>query len=133
MKSDGAKVCLFVQFAAFVTSKSQYAIVLLSMVFLVLISFTGFVVRDIPVYFKWVKRIAYVSFSTAALVKSELKGIQLEHPNGTLIDANIFFTDQPFQGDDLLEATREDIDVLSNSYFLLISCDAFPNQECCVC
>lgn len=110
--------------AAFLTNKSQYAIVLLSMVVMVVVSFTGFVVRDIPIYFKWIQRIAYVSYATAALIKSEFNGIEFEHPNGTMIPGKILFTDDSFD-DDLMEATREDLQVLSNEsssfvYFLLI-------------
>lgn len=100
--------------SAFVTSKSQYAIILLSLSLLVVISFTGFFVRDVPVYFEWVKEIAYINFATAALVKSEFNGITFIHPNGTEIPGSMLFTKEPFTDDDLMEAQREDLRVLSN-------------------
>lgn len=100
--------------AAFVTNKSQYAIILLSLSLLVVISFTGFFVRDVPVYFEWIKDIAFINFATAALVKSEFNGITFMHPNGTEIPGSSLFTDEPFTDDDLLEAQRQDLRVLSN-------------------
>lgn len=87
---------------------------ILSMSLLVLISFTGFVVRDIPVYFEWIQSIAYVSFAAAALVKSEFDGIAFMHPNGSSIEGIALLTNDPFLDDELMEATREDIHVLSN-------------------
>eukprot|EP00210_Caulerpa_lentillifera_P003747 g3580.t1 len=101
--------------SAFITSKSQYAIIVLSLGLLVVISFTGFIVRDIPVYFEWIKDIAYINFATAALVKSELRGITFNHPNGTAIPGSTLLSSERFDNDSLLEAQREDLQVLSNS------------------
>ena len=77
-------------------------------------SFTGFLVRDIPVYFEWIQKSAYISFATAALVESEFDGIQFRHPNGSLVEGISLLRDEPFLDDDLMEATREDLQVLSN-------------------
>lgn len=100
--------------AAFLTSKSQYAIVGLSMGIIIIISFTGFIVRDIPIFFQWIQKVAYISYATAALAKSEFDGINFMHPNGTLIPGSILLRDEPFVDDALLEATREDIHVVTN-------------------
>ena len=96
------------------TSKSQYAVVVLSLVALLIMSFTGFLVRDIPVYFEWIQQSAYISFATAALARSEFDGIQFRHPNGSLVEGSSLLRDEPYLDDDLMEATREDLHVLTN-------------------
>jgi len=101
--------------AAFLTTRSQYAIVSLSMGILVVISFTGFIVRDIPVFFKWIQKVAYISYATAALAKSEFDGIDFMHPNGTRIPGSLLLRDEPFLDDALLEATREDVNIVINN------------------
>jgi len=55
----------------------------------VVISFTGFIVLEIPIYFEWIQNIAYVSFATAAMIRSEFDGTDLVHPNGTIIPGSL--------------------------------------------
>lgn len=105
------------QLAAILTRKSTYAVIILSIVLLVLISFTGFVVRDIPVYFEWVKDISYLSFATAALLENELKGLSLTH-NGMKISGDDLLGSTPLD-DPIAEDTRMQINNLNNPWVIL--------------
>lgn len=42
------------------TRTSTMAVLMLTFVLLILLSFSGFLVSDIPVYFKWVRTISYL-------------------------------------------------------------------------
>jgi ATP-binding cassette, subfamily G (WHITE), member 2 len=56
--------------AAF-TRNSTTAILALTFVLLLLLSFSGFLVSDIPVYFKWVRTISFLTYAYDAVVLSE--------------------------------------------------------------
>lgn len=43
----------------------------LTFVLLFLLSFSGFLVSDIPVYFKWVSKVTYLTYAYAAVIKSQ--------------------------------------------------------------
>lgn len=53
------------------TTTSTYAVLALSFVLLVLLSFSGFVVSDVPVYFRWVTKISYLTYALAAITISQ--------------------------------------------------------------
>lgn len=95
------------------TRKSTYAVIILGVVLLVFISFTGFIVRDIPVYFEWIKKISYLSLATAALLENELKGLSLSH-NGIKVSGDDLLGDGPLD-DPVVEDTRQQIQNLNNS------------------
>jgi len=97
---------------AVVTKKSTYAVVLLSLVLLVLLSFTGFLVRDIPVYFDWVKEISYLGFASAALIENELKGISVT-TNGMTVTGDDLLASEPLD-DPLFEDVRVQVNNLEN-------------------
>ena len=56
---------------AAVTTNSTSAILALTFVLLLLLSFSGFLVSDIPVYFEWVKYISYLTYALSGVVLSE--------------------------------------------------------------
>ena len=56
---------------AAVTTTSIYAVLTLTLVLLVLLSFSGFLVSDIPVYFRWVSKISYLTYAFAAIAVSQ--------------------------------------------------------------
>ena len=59
---------------AVVTPSSTYAIIVASALLLVLLSFTGFLVTQTPVYFIWISKISYLSFAFTGLYR------QVPHP-----------------------------------------------------
>ena len=44
-------------------------IILVTMVLIVCLSFSGYLVNNIPVYFKWIGKLSYFSYAYAALVR----------------------------------------------------------------
>lgn len=102
------------QLAAVSTPKAAYAVLLLSLVFLPLLSFTGFMVRDIPVYFKWINKIAYITFATAALAKEEFSGLTFKYSDGRTISGDRLFSSEVIEDDELAESIRQTVQVLDN-------------------
>eukprot|EP00877_Chromochloris_zofingiensis_P009171 jgi/Chrzof1/4507/Cz14g16020.t1 len=60
---------------AIVTPDSKVGIVLLTLIMMIVMSFSGYLVRNVPVYFAWINRISYFSFATDALVANEFTGL----------------------------------------------------------
>lgn len=56
---------------AAVTTTASYATLALTFVLLVLLSFSGFLVSDVPVYFKWVTKISYLTYAYSAISVSQ--------------------------------------------------------------
>ena len=54
---------------AVVTPSSTYAIIVASALLLVLLSFTGFLVTETPIYFIWISKISYLSFAFTGLYR----------------------------------------------------------------
>ena len=52
---------------AAVTTTSTYAVLVLTFTLLILLSFSGFLVSDVPVYFRWVTKISYLTYAFAAI------------------------------------------------------------------
>ena len=50
---------------------------MLSILQLLLISFTGFVVSDTPSYFAWIGRLSYLNYASTAMLQNELSGLYL--------------------------------------------------------
>lgn len=97
------------------TQKSTYAVIILALLLLILISFTGFMVRDIPVYFEWISKISYLSIATSTLLKNEFKGLEIDHPNGVdKIEGEDLLSDEGLD-DPLVEQERRVLDNLKNS------------------
>jgi hypothetical protein len=63
-----------------------------SLALIVLLSFTGFLTTNTPVYFSWVKHISFLNFASSAMWVTELKGLVLNTEDGGTVE-----------GDDLLE------------------------------
>jgi ABC-type multidrug transport system permease subunit len=70
--------------AAF-TKNSTTAILALTFVLLLLLSFSGFLVSDIPVYFKWVSTISYLTYAYDAVVLSEFGATDFVSSTGEVI------------------------------------------------
>ena len=85
----------------------------LGIVLLVFLSFTGFFVRDIPVYFKWVQDVSYLNLATAVLIENELKGLSLTH-NGVKVLGDDLLGDTPLD-DPVVEDTRIQVNFWNNS------------------
>ena len=64
------------------TPRSDYGVILLTVIALILLSFTGFLVSDTPVYFRWISRISYINYGTAAMMQNELQGLKLKQEDG---------------------------------------------------
>lgn len=56
---------------AAVTTTASYATLALTFVLLVLLSFSGFLVSDVPVYFRWVTKISYLTYAYSAISVSQ--------------------------------------------------------------
>lgn len=56
-----------------------------TMILVVCLSFSGYLVSNIPVYFSWLGKVSYFSYAYAALVRNELDGLTFKSTNGTLI------------------------------------------------
>lgn len=91
------------------TPKAAYAVLLLSLIFLPLLSFTGLLVRDIPVYFDWIRKLAYINYATAALVETEFNGATFKLRNGTVITGESLLGDEPFEVDSDAELVRSTV------------------------
>ncbi|WIA39802.1 hypothetical protein OEZ86_005855 [Tetradesmus obliquus] len=61
--------------AAIVTPDSKVGVAVLSILLVFLLSFSGYLVRSIPVYFAWIPRISYFSFATDAAAANEFDGL----------------------------------------------------------
>eukprot|EP00798_Chlamydomonas_sp_ICE-L_P005385 gene5385-5606_t len=72
---------------AILTKTATFAIVILTFVLLLILSFSGFLVSNIPPYFVWIGKISYLTYAYAALVQSELTGLYLENEEGTWVEA----------------------------------------------
>ncbi|KAH7619174.1 hypothetical protein Ndes2526B_g06126 [Nannochloris sp. 'desiccata'] len=70
--------------AAF-TKNSTTAILALTFVLLILLSFSGFLVSDVPVYFKWVRTISYLTYAYDAVVSSEFGATDFVSSTGEVI------------------------------------------------
>ena len=55
------------------------------MILVVCLSFSGFLVGSIPVYFAWLGKASYFSYAYAAVVRNELDGLMFIGKNGTLV------------------------------------------------
>ena len=67
---------------AALTKTSTSAILALTFILLLLLSFSGFLVSDVPVYFKWVRTISYLTYAYDAVVISEFDKTTFECMNG---------------------------------------------------
>jgi hypothetical protein len=54
---------------------------------IVVLSFSGFLVANVPVYFAWINRISFISYAQAALVLNEFKGLVLYDAAGQAVEA----------------------------------------------
>ena len=62
---------------ALASPDSKVGVILISLLLIVLLSFSGFMVASVPVYFAWISRISFFSYAQAALVQNEFTGLTL--------------------------------------------------------
>jgi ABC-type multidrug transport system permease subunit len=58
------------------TTTAAYATLALTFVLLILLSFSGFLVQSVPVYFRWVSKISYLTYALAAIVVSQFNSTE---------------------------------------------------------
>ncbi len=71
---------------ALASPDSKVGIILISMLLIILLSFSGYLVASVPVYFSWVGKISFLSYAQAALVENEFRGLVL-YQAGQPVDA----------------------------------------------
>lgn len=64
-------------------------------------------------YFKWINKIAYITFATAALAKEEFTGLDFKFPDGRTISGDRLFSSEPLE-DPFAESIRKTVEVLDN-------------------
>lgn len=64
-----------------ITKQVTYAIVLLTFFLLLMLSFSGFLMTQIPVYFIWINKASFLTYSYTALMQSQLTGLWVADPN----------------------------------------------------
>lgn len=67
---------------ALVTRQATYAIILLTFILLLLLSFSGFLVTKVPVYFVWVQKASYFTYAFAGLMQDQFTGITFQSESG---------------------------------------------------
>ena len=68
---------------AAVTKTAAYATLALTFLLLILLSFSGFLVSDVPVYFRWVSKISYLTYAFAAISISQFDSTEFVCTSGT--------------------------------------------------
>lgn len=71
--------------AALLTKNSTYAVLLLTFVLLLLLSFSGFIVSKVPVYFKWISKISYLTYAFSGVVIDQFDGFTFHMSSGAPI------------------------------------------------
>jgi len=73
---------------AILTRQATYAIITLTFLLLLLLSFSGFLISKIPPYFIPINKASYLTYAYAALMRSELDGLMLYDPqSSSMVDA----------------------------------------------
>lgn len=86
----------------------------MSLGLLLFFAFTGFLVRDIPVYFKWAKDISYMSLATAALTQIEFDGLTFTDPaDGISVTGKELISDEKLNNT-LAESKRDEVHAMLN-------------------
>lgn len=84
--------------ASAVTSSSTYAILVLTFVLLFLLSFSGFLVSAVPVYFRWISKISFLTYAYAAVVTQEFDDVTFVGENGQAIPGSLLIPPQISNG-----------------------------------
>jgi len=65
---------------AIVTPDSKTGVGALTVLMVLMLSFSGYLVRRIPVYFAWIGKVSYFSFASDILVVNEFEGLRFTLP-----------------------------------------------------
>lgn len=71
---------------AVATKTATFAVVILTFVLLLILSFSGFLVSKIPIYFRWVNKASYLTYAFAGLSRNEFSGLTLYDAQGQAVD-----------------------------------------------
>ena len=74
--------------AAALTGDANGALIIVSLVLLVLLSFTGFLTTSVPIYFSWVKHVSFLNYAASALWVSELEGATFATVDGGTVSGD---------------------------------------------
>ncbi|GAB4821715.1 hypothetical protein N2152v2_008761 [Parachlorella kessleri] len=67
---------------AVLTKDATLAVLALTFVLLFLLSFSGFIISSIPVYFRWIGKISYLTYAFAAVVRSQFDSTMFYNAEG---------------------------------------------------
>ncbi|MEW5313182.1 MAG: hypothetical protein WDW38_004769 [Sanguina aurantia] len=70
---------------ALMTRQATFAIICLTFLLLILLSFSGFLISKTPIYFQWVQRVSYLTYAYSALLRNELTGLVLINADGSSV------------------------------------------------
>ncbi|KAL4435933.1 hypothetical protein ABPG77_000695 [Micractinium sp. CCAP 211/92] len=76
---------------AIACGNATYAILLLTFVLLFLLSFSGFLVSAVPVYFRWISKISYLTYAYAAVIQNEFTRINLTTEGGETVSGTAVY------------------------------------------
>lgn len=79
---------------AVVTGSSTYAVLILTFVLLFLLSFSGFLVSDVPVYFRWISKISYLTYAYAAVMDNEFSNATFYTKGGEAVPGSKIFNNE---------------------------------------
>ncbi|KAL4458831.1 hypothetical protein ABPG75_013696 [Micractinium tetrahymenae] len=79
---------------AIVCGNATYAILLLTFVLLFLLSFSGFLVSAVPVYFRWITKISYLTYAYAAVIQNEFTRIDLTTEGGETVSGTAVYNSE---------------------------------------
>lgn len=68
--------------AAALAGDPNGALIIVTLVFIILLSFTGFLTTSVPVYFLWVKHVSFINYATSAIWVNEMSGATFETADG---------------------------------------------------
>lgn len=90
------------------TTNATYATLVLTFVLLFCMSFSGFLVSDIPVYFRWISKINYLTYAISAVTKSQFNATTFYDGQG-----------QPVSGSQLIPSSLDNgLSVGENTWVL---------------
>ncbi|KAI7840867.1 hypothetical protein COHA_005397 [Chlorella ohadii] len=97
------------ELSAVVTGSSTYAVLILTFVLLFLLSFSGFLVSDVPVYFRWIAKasrptssgrcereaISYLTYAYAAVMENEFNHVTFYTAGGLEVPGHVLLHPPP--------------------------------------
>lgn len=87
-------------FSAVLVPTAAYGVLILSLLLLLFLSFSGFLISSTPVYFRWLQKASYFNYAYSIVVQNEFDGLRLccdeaGDPVDVEDDKSIFLGDSP--------------------------------------